>query len=486
MFKIKKLYFLNIFLIILLAFCSISVNADDSKLEISLNKAFEIASKNNIEIIEARKTYKDSKNEINKFNENSKWKLSLSNNFAYSKGSEYEILSAKLNPQGKIKDNGFKDNLSLSLNRSYHSGLRLSSNIKIIETEPLDFNDLENKYSYNLNISLPLYPKIPTENEMKLIRLKDNFEIAKFNLNKIISEKEISWLKDYLYILQLKENITLIKEKEKVLLNELNRAKKEYNLGERGKYDLLNAKISLEDTKINLSNLERQLRQEKKYLYNSLGLEEKYKINFTKNDQFLKNIKAEVEKYILDNDFEKIHSKIEKNNTELKSLKKELIRKKDNFEALKKNRSLEIRTNTNYTNNSLSQDENLEIAIELSWDIFDNTRKNIELDNLKREISYLKDKIDFEKKNIELELNSLLAKNDIYKMKKQNNLMKVESTKLKMENMKRKNKENIITRAEYLEYKFKYKESLNEKNKIENEILINNLEILNFFLELSL
>ena len=38
------------------------------------------------------------------------------------------------------------------------------------------------------------------------------------------------------------------------------------------------------------------------------------------------------EKYILDNDFEKIHSKIEKNNTELKSFKKELIRKKDNFE----------------------------------------------------------------------------------------------------------------------------------------------------------
>src|SRR6056297_752572 len=213
MFNKDNKYFSIVFFILFMFTISSTIYAVE---EINLTKAFEIAENNNIEITEARRSYEKSKNEIKKLNKNMDWKFTLNNNFAYSKANEYE---------------GFKENLSLSLNKSYYSGILFSSNLDIIEKEPFEFNNLKDKLFYNLNISLPLYPKTATEHEKKLTLLEDNFEMAKLRLNNLINEKEINWLADYLSILRLKENINLIKEKEKLFLDNLNKIKKEYELG---------------------------------------------------------------------------------------------------------------------------------------------------------------------------------------------------------------------------------------------------------------
>jgi len=461
MFNKDNKYFSIVFLILFMFTISSTIYAVE---EINLTKAFEIAENNNIEMTEARRSYEKSKNEIKKLNKNMDWKFTLNNNFAYSKANEYE---------------GFKENLSLSLNKSYYSGILFSSNLDIIEKEPFEFNNLEDKLSYNLNISLPLYPKTATEHEKKLTLLEDNFEMAKLRLNNLINEKEINWLADYLSILRLKENINLIKEKEKLFLDNLNKIKKEYELGEIGEYNLLDAKISLNEVRNNMINLENQLKLKENHFYNNLGIKDKYKIKFTKEDEFIKKIKEKYQSEFYNNDLKSIYQKIKNNNIELLSLNKEIKRKKSDYELQKKKRGIEVKTNTYYQNSSYLQNENFEISIGLSLDIFDRDLANLESTELKREINYLKNKAEFIEKNKITEFNSILNENDIYKLKLENMEMKLEKDKLEVRVSKRKYNENIISRTEYLEILFEYKERKNEKTKIEDQLLINRLRMLN-------
>lgn len=464
MFKINKVSFCIVFLITIMFTINISISAVERNIEITLSEAFEIAENSNIEISEGRKNYEISKNKIKKINKNQDWKFSLNNNFVYNKNDEYD---------------GLKNDLTLSLNRRYYSGLMLSSKIGIIEREPFDFNNIEEQISYNLNISLPLYPNTPTEKERKLLELKDNFEIAKLNFINLINKKEINWLEDYLTILRLKETIFLRKEKESFLLDDLNKNKKEYDIGEIGKYDLLEAEISLEELRTNLKSLENQLEQQKKYFYNNLGLENKYKVKFSKKDDFLMKIKEKTKDNILNSEINIIHSRVKENDIELNSLKKELKRKTDKYKNLRKKRGIELETKTYYQNNSLIQNENLEISLGLSWDIFDKELDDIELEEHKREIDHLKKKIAYLENYKIIEANAIFAENEIYNLKKENSLMKLKNKKREIKNSKIKYKEGLISKKEFAGIKFKYKERENEKLEITDKILINNLEILN-------
>ena len=464
MFKTNKLIFGILFFILLLLTGNILVFAAENIEEINLEKAFEIAKSNNIEINEARKNYENSKNEIKSLNKSLDWKFSLNNSFAYNNGDEYK---------------GLKDDFNLFLNRKYYSGLSLSSTIGIIEKEPFEFNNLEDKLSYNLNLSLPLYPQIATESEKNFVLKKDNLEIAKMRLDNIIKQKEINWLEDYLSILRLKESVLFMKEKEKLLLDNLSKIEEEYEMGEIGKYNLVNAKISIKEQKIRLEKMENQLQQEKDHFYNNLGIKEKYKIKFSKDDNLLKKSKEKAENEIFNNNLESIYSKAKGNDIELISLNKELKRKEDDYKDQKKKNGIEIKTNTNYKKNIYEENGNLEISIGLSWDIFDEEIRNINLDNFKREVDNLKDKNNFRKNSIVLEVNMLLNEKEIYKMQKENIYMKLESARLEMKNSKIKYKEDLITRVEYIESEFKYREIQNEKFEIEDKLFINDLEVLN-------
>ena len=468
MFKKNKQHFTILFLVILLLVTSFSSYATEGVKEINLEKAFKMANSNNIEISEAKRIHEESINEIKKLNENMDWQFSVNNNFAYNKGDEYE---------------GLKDDFMLSLNRSYYSGLSFSSTMGIIENEPFEFNNLEDKLSYNLNLSLPLYPQIATENEKDLAILEDNLEIAKMRLDYVIKQKEINWLEDYLSILRLKESVLLMEEKEELLLDNFNKIKQEYEIGEIGRYNLINAKISLKELRINLQKLENKIQQEKDIFYNNLGIKNNYKVKFTKEDNLLKKIEDKFPNEILNNELESIYLKAKENDIELKSLNKELKRKEANYKDQKKKSGIEIRTNSNYQKSIYQENGNLEIAIGLSWDIFNREIVDIDLDNLKREIDNLKDKIEFRKNNIVSEVNLLLNEKEIYNMQKENILMKIESLRLERENSKIKFEENLITKTDYIETEFKYKEKQNEKLEIEDKLLINKLKILIYTLQ---
>ena len=468
MFKKNKQHFTILFLVILLLVTSFSSYATEGVKEINLEKAFKMAKSNNIEISEAKRIHEESINEIKKLNENMDWQFSVNNNFAYNKGDEYE---------------GLKDDFMLSLNRSYYSGLSFSSTMGIIENEPFEFNNLEDKLSYNLNLSLPLYPQIATENEKDLAILEDNLEIAKMRLDYVIKQKEINWLEDYLSILRLKESVLLMEEKEELLLDNFNKIKQEYEIGEIGRYNLINAKISLKELRISLQRLENQIQQEKDIFYNNLGIKNNYKVKFTKEDNLLKKIEDKIPNEILNNELESIYLKVKENDIELKSLNKELKRKEANYKDQKKKSGIEIRTNSNYQKSIYQENGNLEIAIGLSWDIFNREIVDIDLDNLKREIDNLKDKIEFRENNIVSEVNLLLNEKEIYNMQKEIILMKIESLRLERENSKIKFEENLITKTDYIETEFKYKEKQNKKLEIEDKLLINKLEILIYTLQ---
>ncbi len=480
MFKKYNFYLLGIFLIILLLFNNFSVNAKSDIKNISLREALNIGKTNNIEIREAKKNYEDSKNEIKKIKANLKWNLSLNNSFAYINGPDYKKLSAQLNSDEEIEDKGCKGDMVLSLNKSYYSGLSLSSSLKIIETEPFDFANVEDNLSYNLSVSLPLYPDIPTETVENLIILENNLQKARDNLDEIIEQKEIHWIEDYLHILRLKDKMNFLKKKKEIFLDNLEKAEKKYELNEAGKNSLLNAKISLKEVEIKLKSLEQEFSHKKNLFYNNLGLKDNYEIIFIKENKFLQEMKEKSKVEILSEDLEKLYSKATKNNIKLDALKKELITTKNDYKILKRKKGIAIDANTAYSKDfNQTESENWEVSVAISWDMFDGGRQDAEIDNVKRKINYLEDKINTNRENIKSELNSLLDKKNLYIMEAENNQMKLEKARLEKENMEKKYKEDLVTKADYLDIEIKYNEKLNNIIETQDKILINNLLILN-------
>ena len=425
-------------------------------------KAIEFGLENSTEIEDIQNQIEQIKRNITGIKAQKDWKVDLS--AGYSHDFEEEENSGL---ESKANNSSIQDSISISVNKLYDFGLSFNPTLTITEDdESIDFS-----------LTQQLYPITNSELENQLYNLEKDLVKTEEELKNIKASKITSWVQKYLNIVRMEEREKIYLESVKKAEDNLEKVKKEKDIGEAGEQQLLTAQYSLKDAKYKLKEQRFSIEERKDSFKNELGLNSERNIIFKADNALIIGLMEKTNKltkeYLNNDDLIKLveenNSSLQVNKIDRKILERELVN-------LKKEDDLNIRVTGDYDTIS----ENLTATINFSYNLYDGGKHGIDLKSketsIENNIKNYEEKLKQLKLDLKNHINTLsldkdkLAKEELNYQRSKNNL---EIAEIKYER-------GIIDYLEYQDNWITTKESKVNLKSIKDTIFLNKLKFINF------
>ncbi len=165
-----------------------------------------------------------------------------------------------------------------------------------------DFEEILSQINANLKLEKNIYPGSWTENEKQAYSIKNNLQKRLEELRWEEMEKQIEFIRNYLDVIRLQEQVAIAGERVKLAEEELSRVRKKIELEEGGYQQEIEAQIALEEAKNQLFNREKNLSRAKKQFSLLLNLPESTTVEFERNVDFIQGLFSRMNTMEIDHD----------------------------------------------------------------------------------------------------------------------------------------------------------------------------------------
>lgn len=465
-----------VFVFLLVSILSISINTGAA--DLTLEEALEWGLKNNSELQGLRDDIEDIERQIEVIEAGRRWNFTLKGNPAYSKGITYQNIVNQIDPQ--IKEEGGLLQLSLEGSRSYSSGLKLNTSISLTEIEPYEFEDVEERLEYSLDLSHRLYPLIPDEREQEIYELKNSLEIARRNLEWEKSLKKIEWIDEYLTLLRLQERLELARlnfenareNKERVLKKEL--------IGEAGDEEVLSAEIALKEAKLGLQQARNNFIQKREAWNIKLGLAAETEIELKGKDLIVSDLKKLVADLDLNlKDREKLMELVLENNPQIQASKMQYKQAERELSWEEKEGRLQVGAYASYEYSKKMEDD-WTAGLNLSYDFMDGGQQKLMVEGARARLDTLKRNRELLERNLKLELDGLINSYRAALLGLETSKLGLERAELRKELVSRQYNNGMVTLNYYRQEEIKAREARVEYKAARDKLLIASLRLAQF------
>ena len=456
----KILYGFSFLIIFTLIFSSATENIKAEG--ISLEKAIEFGLENSTEIEDIENQIEQIKRNIAGIKAQKDWKVDLSADYSHDFEEEENT-----GIESQVNNSSIKDSISISANKLYDFGLSFNPILTINEDDE----------SIDLSLTQQLYPITNSELENQLYNLEKDLIKTKEELKSIKASKITSWVQKYLNIVRMEEREKIYLESVKKAEDNLEKVKKEKDIGEAGEQQFLTAQYSLKDANYKLKEQRFSIDERKDSFKNELGLNSERNIIFKADNDMIIDLMEKTnkltEEYLNNDDLIKL---VEENNSSLQVNKIDRKILKRELDNLKKEDDLNISATGDYDTIS----ENLTATINFSYNLYDGGKHEIDVKSketsIENNIKNYEEKLKQLKLDLKNHINTLsldkdkLAKEELNYQRSKNNL---EIAEIKYDR-------GIIDYLEYQDNWITTKESKVNLKSIKDTIFINKLEFINF------
>jgi len=443
---------LSIVLLIFVVFISSIISAE----ELSLEQAIEMGLKNNNGISKARESVQNAEKYLMNIRAQQDWQVNLNTGYSY-------IIN-----EGEDID---KNSYSISATRLFDSGLNLSPEISKLE--------VDTDTTYSISITQPIYPLLPSKLSRDYYTGEKNLFKAEDNLIRQRADSIISWLEVYL-------NINNLNEKQEIYIQSLERAEdnlakviQRQEIGDAGDYQLLTARLSLENARYMLQDAENRLKDARLALFNELGCSDQEEINLVDNNQIINIFQQKslsyTEKY-LEKDIDTLMSIVEKSNPDIKAvlLDREILEQE--LEWLKEENKPDLDLSGSYN----IKEDNLKLGINLSYQLYDSGQHGMKLENKELEIASNIREFDDLYKQLKQQLKQHIDNIELSQLALEKERLNLEKSQYELEVAGEQLEMGLIDYLEYQEYWISAAEARIDIRALEEELFLNRLKFIKF------
>lgn len=469
-----------------LVFISSTVYAVDSN---SAQELMEKGKDNNMEILAQQKVVDDLKRQMEMIEASQNFHLGISGDGTYGNtdemmGRNYQDVVMGLNPEYALENPDKEEGSILSLNingsKRFMSGLNITSNLNVIESDPFEFNDLEDKYQYSLDVNKRIYPIVPTEEEKNYLSLEKDLKAAQIELKRLKQQKEIDWVEDYLNVIRLQKECDLAQEKLKLAQTNYDQVTNKQKIGEAGEEQLLTAEMRLQDARLNLNQVKSNFEQSRGLFLLELGLDPDNNIKILADDKYINRVKNQLKAIKYDLPKKERNELIKNKNTQLKKLELKLEFAKQELKWQEKADNLKINANGGFEHSQGAEDNNWKIGISFSYDFIDGGEQRLEIEGIQANIDNLQKRYNNTFAGKKLELKNLYDKQQLNKLTLDSRKAGLEKAQLQRKVYKKQLDQGMITQNEFKQKINEFKQIKLDYISARNNYLTEGLKIIQF------
>lgn len=455
--------------IILLGF-TYAINAS----ELSINELFEHGKKNNFELKQKEEALKAIEREMAVLQANLDWQLGFSSNISYNSAGPTYKSSLPLE-EGEIAT------LSLQGGKTTISGISISSELSLTETDPLSFENLDEKYRFSLNISKRLYPIIPDNTEKNFMQANNRYLIAEAEFKQLQKQKEVDWLESYLNIFRLQQQLKYANEGLKLAHKNLEQVKGKQKIGEAGKEQLLMAEISVKEAKLQQDQLKNNLSQARDSMLLELGLNNNQDMVFTVGEISKYIVELKKREFITDDltNMAELVRLLKKNNIQLRKLQYDIDYAENELKWQKREDGIKVDASTAYNyNGAASGDKNsYSINLGLSYDFMDGGQQELAMTGIERKIKNLKDQYQNTLEKLKIQLKGLLNQQKTNQLKVATKKTALEKAQLELKLYQKQLENGLLSEIQYQQNKLEVLQDEMDYKLARDSLLISKLKL---------
>jgi len=450
--KNKKYIPILVIALVMVSIFSTNIFAAEYSLEVLINHGI----KNNVDINNIQSEIDNIKRNIKLNNAQADWQAIMNINKVLIDNENIAINRESDQVSVDINKKIAEDNLNISPNMTY------------------DFDGSE--FIYGLNLSLDLYPNLPSERIRTLIELNNQLNQKQKELNSKKAELVKKWTEQYLQLVRIDQNIDILEKRLQLAEDNYNEVKKQVEINEAGQQELLEAKLSLKDAEYNLKELEQQYSQLKRSLLNSINLSKETNVVLNENNSVINRLQDLTNYLTASNlDKEQLIDNIVQTSSQFASVinRNELLKNELNWLEKEDNPQLSV-------DGQYNSETDFQASLNVSFNLFDSGIQEIKEENKRQEIKDNEITLKQLYNNTENSLEQIIDQIELSKMdvmRKELNLNKVsDNTKI----VKKQYEAGAVEKRFLTENELNEESALINLKSSKDSLLLNKLDLLIF------
>ena len=390
----------------------------------------------------------------------------------------YLYSSERLDSDFSIIDSGDASTFVLEGAKNTANGFSINSQLSIMEEEAFQFEDLDNKYNFKLDLSKRLYPLVPTETEKRFILVDNDLIIAEADLSFSQKSKEIEWLESYLHILSLQERLKYCEERYQLALTNLEKVKEEQLIAEAGKEQLMMAEIIMREALLQKKQIESSFIQAGDKLILETGVEGD--IAYKEDNKYVSRFTQRVNSIKIDLSDEEVETLLKKNNVQLRQIMFNKDYADNELKWQAKEDNIKVDTFGRYNYDAAFPDgykDYWEIGLGFSYDFYDGGQQKLTMENIKAKISGLENQYNYTLKKLKQQLEGLLNEYKLDLMALETKEISMEKAMLEAELYQEQYNKGLISENQYKELVISVKEAELDYKEASNKVLFDKARI---------
>ncbi|WP_018248859.1 TolC family protein [Orenia marismortui] len=451
-----KLLLLSVMMILLASFEMTAFAA-----EITLQEAIEAGLNNNSDILDAKDNLVSIERELKQLQADDDWHLDLN----------VDSYAHELDLDDELSDVEF----SITGSKTYWGGLTLESELYGSGDYSSQEDLSDDETGLKLKLSQDLYPRIANQSEQSYIKTQLDLQAAKSELEEEKQAKIITWIRDYLNLLRLKEKYEVAVKKNELALNNFKEVNDKKRINEASEIDILTAQIELEESQYNLKEADNNYQQAKKSFYHQLKLENQDELVLSGDSKYLVMLEEmALSQEINFDDQAKLLDLSSVNSVDLLKNKLQQDSIRDDLEWSK----AEDKPNLDLTGSYDSVDQDWGVGLSLSYNLFDSGKQKLAEEDLEAELNSLEREHNDLIRDLSLDLEEIIDQIRLTETKLGTKKLSLSKTKLEKKIAEEQLARGLIDKWELKEKKLALREAEINQKEVEDELLVNKLELI--------
>lgn len=424
--------------------------------EYSLEELIVYGINNNTDINNIQSEIQTTKRNIELNNAQADWQANMNLNKVLVDGD-----TVSLNRDG--------DQLSVGINKKL-----AEDNLTINPNMTYDFDGTD--FIYGLDLSLDVYPNIPSERIRTLINLNNQLNQKQKELNSKKAELVKKWTDQYLQLVRIDQNKNILEKRLELAEDNYSEVEKQVEINEAGQQVLLDAEANLKDAEYNLKEVNQQYSQLKRSLLNSVNLAKDTKIILDENNTVIKRLQELTNNLSIDNlDKEQLIKNVVKNSSQFASIidRNELLKNELNW--LEKEDNPQVSIDGGY-----SSETEFQASLNVSFNLFDSGVQEIKEENKKQEINNNKLALDQLYSDTENSLEQIIDQIELSKMDVERKELNYRKTSDNVDIITKQFEIGAIEKRILTENKLNEDSALINLKRSKDSLLLNKLDLLIF------
>jgi outer membrane protein TolC len=424
--------------------------------EYSLEELIEYGIENNVEINNIQSEIQTTKRNIKLNNAQADWQANMN-------------LNKVLVDDDTVNLNRDGDQVSVGINKKL-----VEDNLTINPNMSYNFDGSD--FIYGLNLSVDLYPEIPSERIRTLISLNNQLNQKLKELNSKKAELVKKWTDHYLQLVRIDQNNNILENRLQLAEDYLKEVQKQVEINEAGQQELLEAKANLIDAEYNLKEINQQYSQLKRTLLNSVNLAKDTNIILNENNSVIKNLQKLTNNLSVVNLNKKLLiENVVRTSSQFASIinRSELLKKELNW--LEKEDNPQVSIDGGY-----SSETEFQASLNVSYNLFDSGVQKLKEENKKQEIKNNEVALEQLYNDTENSLEQIIDHIELSKMDVERKELKYKKASDNVEILTKQFKAGAVQKRILTDNKLSEENALINLKRANDSLLLNKLDFLIF------